>query len=943
MELFAFDFGEFDHFGKLDATAEVTEVARLLADFGVEQLRPWEGPMTDRGADAVEARFHQWSGAEASSGPTVLYWVGHGWATSRKAALAHARSPEVVGESGISPAKMAAAITDWEARTPETTWLWVIIDACKSARFVELLSSALDDRAGPRRIAILGTSAASSTNLGEFTRHLAVTLQHNFAGNAAIPLTQLVDELWSATGGARRVLELKPETVLRRAVPLAEGFTGPLDARNELALVLADLPEDERRHFVTKAQGGELGADTLGEITWHFTGRDAERRDLLTRMSAGGLVVVTGRAGSGKSALLGDLVVRSRPAVAAVLRRHRLLDDIVGEVPHVDAALQLTGLGLGEVLVRLCGALGFMAPSPTLPLTMQLDEFLKALSTLPQNVRIVVDALDEAVAPLDVGAALRRIGASPRVTLVVGTRRSTREGPDQPDPMDRNLLNTLGVTDEHTIRVERDPDLIVKYVKRRLNSLVAEQTVTDEQVTSAAQAIAGVDQEVLYARLATYELLQRPELVVAPDLVSRLGLDHRSVFAGAVARFANQDPQFRSLLLALALAQGRGLPIREGVWAAVASSVGESSAITDESVHRLIDVAAPYLALDVEHEQTVYRLAHRTFAEHLTANPDETAVRHAQIVGRAIIEVDPATPTNPYWQHYTSAHCVAAGRSAWEQLDRAPALDALAPRAVAQDAMRSLFGWGPLPSRIAASIYAAEQLQATPPSQRAAVRRLAMFRVAANPTDTEAPLDQPWWPVWAATRRYPVQAILPGHSDRVKALAVLPLPNGQTLLASGSDDHTVRLWDPATGKPVGDPLTGHTREVRALAVLPLPDGRTLLASGSGDHTVRLWDPVTGKPVGDPLTGHTRGVETLAVLPLPDGRTLLASGSGDHTVRLWDPVAKVCWLEVHTLGYVQSLVPAGPAQLGVGMSDGLVMISVVGSLPSQPMQDRHVPE
>ena len=68
----------------------------------------------------------------------------------------------------------------------------------------------------------------------------------------------------------------------------------------------------------------------------------------------------------------------------------------------------------------------------------------------------------------------------------------------------------------------------------------------------------------------------------------------------------------------------------------------------------------------------------------------------------------------------------------------------------------------------------------------------------------------------------------------------------------------MRLWDPATGTPVGDPLTGHTGAVWAVAAVPCPTG-TLLATGSDDGTVRLWDPATGAPVGDPLTGHTGGV------------------------------------------------------------------------------------
>jgi WD40 repeat protein len=119
----------------------------------------------------------------------------------------------------------------------------------------------------------------------------------------------------------------------------------------------------------------------------------------------------------------------------------------------------------------------------------------------------------------------------------------------------------------------------------------------------------------------------------------------------------------------------------------------------------------------------------------------------------------------------------------------------------------------------------------------------------------------------------------------VVSLAWAPRPDVQPLLASSSAGGEVRVWDVRTGE-LAYALTGLSGYVRSLSWMEFADGRILLVTGGTDGSVRAWDGSTGA-AHRILAGHARVVSSVACASGPAERPLVASGSRDGTVSICD--------------------------------------------------------
>ena len=642
---------------------------------------------------------------------------------------------------------------------------------------------------------------------------------------------------------------------------------------------LARRADELSAHWGPKARGVAVAA----QAGWYFSGRSQVLRELAGWLGNPAadtrLRVVTGGPGSGKSAVLGRLVLlcdpQSRPMVP--------LDDAVpGTVPPKDAitaallARAKTATDLQRELSDLLGGVPDADPFATLGWRR------------PPAV-LVLDALDEAADPQAVIAdfikplqAASIVGAGPR--LIVATRRPQLAAL----PADRVEID---LDDPKHLRAEDVAD----YVSSVL--LAADDPASPTPYRGRPELARAVGTEVaaiagpsfLIAQIAARTLANAPNVLTAEQVTADRHRWHDvgTAFDRDLARYRAQEGRVRDLLTPLAWAQGAGLP-RE-LWPILASALA-GYACADGDVSWVLGQAGAYIAEAVENDRSVYRLYHQEFIDHLQASRDTAGAQ--QVITTTLLTRVPVRPpgnrrdwlaAHPYIRTHLSTHAAACG--ALDDLVQDPGfLLAAAPERLlaALPTITSQAG------QLAAAAYeTARHLLDDPNLGRAAAQlQLTARQRGANALADriiELPYEMPWTVPWAQWSREARHLVLGRHTGAVNAVVVGDL-DGRPVAVTGGEDTTVRVWDLRTGRQHGDPLE-RVGSVEAVAFANL-DGRPVAVAGGYDDSVLVWDLRNDRQHGDPLEGHDGAVNAVAVGDL-DGRLVAVTGGEDATVRVWD--------------------------------------------------------
>ncbi|MFI5636817.1 caspase family protein [Streptomyces goshikiensis] len=629
------------------ATAQMRELCELLEERGYGTTVVEDPPR-----DALDRPVRDWAkdwDATGGHGPAVVVWSGHGVLDGQELRLVVRDTDDAEYEDETYSANLLTSAA-LRARADQVL---LLIDTCHAgagvAPSLEKALGRLSRRNPPQgRRAWFGVIAscrpqekaeAGGVLLDAFARVLREG-----------PRTDEYRHEWSRRNGQvsgstviQTVLAEWPEEVGHRPLDAMTGrdrlmFANPLRA----AATEPELVE----HLVQAARGA--APDDEG---WFFSGRRRVLGEITEWLETRrpGLFLVTGSAGSGKSAVLGRIATLSDPDHRAdILARNPLTprDPDPGE-GSVDVALHLRGFTVQQLAEAIARRLSL--PRPQTPAAL-IAEVEKGWPDSRRRLVLVLDGLDEA-APDQAHPVVEQLLAplSRLSCVLLGSRdRPFRPQQEPGEPLDQAVSRLLDVRARASdLDAESDTESDIReYCRRRLLA----RGLTDPDATTATGLVAGRASTrsggFLFARMATDSLLRRFAAAGAEgwDWAEAIPSSISAAFTedlesgpvrerdGVVLPHAAED-----LLTALAWSAGNGMPAR-GVWEAAASALSEDGVeYGPEDVDWLLNEYGRYVVEDTDGTQAVYRLYHREFIAHLQQTPRRSDPAYR--VARAMVDM----------------------------------------------------------------------------------------------------------------------------------------------------------------------------------------------------------------------------------------------------------------------------------------------------------------